>query len=141
MIWAVLGLVPNAVALQCAFDDLVIQKATARAGAIFSGLDLMGMSFFSLLQDKTNAAVIRRMMLVNQSMADSSRSVSAWDPKFSVWGLCRVQEFCFRAQGLGFRGLGFGAWLPNMFDGSLLNRSLTPTPEKRLLIPKRFSQP
>ncbi|CAE7254504.1 unnamed protein product, partial [Symbiodinium sp. CCMP2456] len=71
MIWAVLGLVPNAVAVQCAFDDLVIQKATARAGAIFSGLDLMGMSFFSLLRDKTNAAVIRRMMLVNQSMADS----------------------------------------------------------------------
>ena len=48
----------------------------AGAGAIFSGLDLIGMSFFSLLQEKCNAAVIRRMMLVNQSMADSSRWVS-----------------------------------------------------------------
>ncbi|CAE7175691.1 gba-3 [Symbiodinium microadriaticum] len=92
MIWAVLGLVPNAVALQCAFDDLVIQKATARAGAIFSGLDLMGMSFFSLLQDKTNAAVIRRMMLVNQSMADSSQSeipsfVAATLGRFGLHGI------------------------------------------------------
>ncbi|CAE7667331.1 unnamed protein product [Symbiodinium sp. CCMP2456] len=74
MVWAVLGLIPDAVALQCSFEDLAIQKATARAGAIFSGLDLIGMSFFALLREKSNAAVVRRMMLVNQSMADSSQS-------------------------------------------------------------------
>mmetsp|Transcript_50630 Transcript_50630/g.120806 ORF Transcript_50630/g.120806 Transcript_50630/m.120806 type:complete len:921 (+) Transcript_50630:97-2859(+) len=74
MVWAVLGLIPDAVALQCSFEDLAIQKATARAGAIFSGLDLIGTSFFSLLREKSNAAVVRRMMLVNQSMADSSQS-------------------------------------------------------------------
>ncbi|CAE7242880.1 unnamed protein product [Symbiodinium sp. KB8] len=74
MVWAVLGLIPDAVALQCSFEDLAIQKATARAGAIFSGLDLIGTSFFSLLREKSNAAVVRRMMLVNQSMADSTQS-------------------------------------------------------------------
>ncbi|CAE7578715.1 GBA [Symbiodinium sp. CCMP2592] len=92
MIWAVLGLVPNAVAVQCAFDDLVIQKATARAGAIFSGMDLIGMSFFSLLRDKSNSSVIRRMMLVNQSMADSSQSeipsfVAATLGRFGLQGI------------------------------------------------------
>ena len=74
MVWTVLGLIPDAVALQCSFEDLTIQRATARAGAIFSGLDLIGMSFFSLLREKSNGAVVRRMMLVNQSMADSSQS-------------------------------------------------------------------
>ncbi|CAE7578735.1 unnamed protein product [Symbiodinium sp. CCMP2592] len=92
MIWAVMGLIPNAVAAQCTFEDLVIEKATARAGAIFSGLDLIGMSFFSLLQEKCNAAVIRRMMLVNQSMADSSQSdipsfVAKTLGRFSVLGV------------------------------------------------------
>ncbi|CAE7175696.1 GBA [Symbiodinium microadriaticum] len=92
MIWAVLGLMPNAVAAQCTFEDLIIEKATARAGAIFSGLDLIGMSFFSLLQEKCTAAVIRRMMLVNQSMADSSQSdipsfVAKTLGRFSVLGV------------------------------------------------------
>mmetsp|Transcript_11015 Transcript_11015/g.26604 ORF Transcript_11015/g.26604 Transcript_11015/m.26604 type:complete len:950 (-) Transcript_11015:105-2954(-) len=92
MIWAVMGLIPSAVAAQCTFEDLIIEKATAGAGAIFSGLDLIGMSFFSLLQEKCNAAVIRRMMLVNQSMADSSQSdipsfVAKTLGRFSVLGV------------------------------------------------------
>ena len=115
MIWAVLGLVPNAVAVQCAFDDLVIQKATARAGAIFSGLDLIGMSFFSLLRDKSNSSVIRRMMLVNQSMADSSRWVS-------------VKVFRVQAARDPFYLLWFGPVLPKIFNGSPFDGSLNPTP-------------
>ena len=91
MIWAIIGLMPNAAAAQCTFEDLVIEKATARAGAIFSGLELIGTSFFSLLHEKAYAAVIRRMMLVNQSMADSSQSeipsfVAKTLGRFSVLG-------------------------------------------------------
>ena len=43
---------------QCTFEDLIIEKATARADAIFSGLDLIGMSSFSVLQKRCNAAMI-----------------------------------------------------------------------------------
>ena len=74
IVWAIIGLIPNAAAAQCTFEDLVIEKATARAGAMFSGMDLIGMSFFTLLRDKSNSTVIKRMMQVNQSMADSRQS-------------------------------------------------------------------
>ena len=43
---------------QCTFEDLIIEKATARPDAILSGLDLIGMSSFSVLQQRCNAAMI-----------------------------------------------------------------------------------
>ncbi|CAE7230215.1 unnamed protein product [Symbiodinium pilosum] len=82
MIWSILELIPNAAVMLCTFENLVIERVTARAGAIFSGLDLIGMSFFNLLRERSNAAILRRMMLVNQSMADSSQAeISAFAAK------------------------------------------------------------
>eukprot|EP00930_Biecheleria_cincta_P092081 TRINITY_DN8186_c0_g1_i1.p1 TRINITY_DN8186_c0_g1~~TRINITY_DN8186_c0_g1_i1.p1 ORF type:complete len:957 (+),score=225.39 TRINITY_DN8186_c0_g1_i1:364-2871(+) len=89
MIWSVLSLIPNLAILLCSLEGFIIRQVSEKACALLD-MELSGQMFFGFLRESTSTMSLKRSILVNQSMADNSRTHT---PGFAAHKLGRY-ELC-----------------------------------------------
>eukprot|EP00930_Biecheleria_cincta_P092082 TRINITY_DN8186_c0_g2_i1.p1 TRINITY_DN8186_c0_g2~~TRINITY_DN8186_c0_g2_i1.p1 ORF type:complete len:964 (+),score=204.99 TRINITY_DN8186_c0_g2_i1:217-2892(+) len=87
MVWSVISLIPNLAVLLCSLDGFVVRRISEKACALLE-TQLSGQMLFSFLREGSSATSLRCAILMNQSMAENSRTPT---PGFAAHKLGRYE--------------------------------------------------